>query len=421
MPVAATGAVTALPSAGPLFPHVGIVGLVPDAWTAPWQPRHQVMRRLATFFQVTWVSPAPEWRHALAPREAGDPYPVPGLAVYRPPRWLPQVYRPAAAGRLLLRARLRQVRRGLARRGATRTVLYLWRPGFADALDTPHDLSVYHVDDDYAFDPDHVGLPPREREVLERVDRVVIHSPGLMDLKGGVHPHTAHVPNGVDFHAFAAAHPEPADLAAIPRPRAGYAGWLKPQLDWALLDAVAARHPGVSFVLVGAAKHTDRLEADPAWRSLVARPNVHRLGAKPPEALAAYPGHFDACLMPYRLDRYTDCIYPLKLHEYLATGRPVIGTPIRSLRDFAGVVALAAGPEAWDAALREALGPGAMAPDAVAARRRVARAHDWWTLAGRIATLIAEPLGLATPPIATRAAAEAGLPSGHSAPLEVAP
>ncbi len=385
----------------PLFPDVGLVGFVPDRWTMPWQPRHQVMRRLAEFFQVTWVTPPLEWRRILRPRRREDPNPLPGLELYEPPRYLPLVYRPATVGRLFEHGRLRQIRRRLASRGATRLVIYLWRPHFAGALAAPHDLSVYHIDDDYSFDQARVGMGPGELDLLRRVNQVIIHSPRLMELKGGVNPRTVWVPNGVDYAAFAAPGPEPADLAAIPRPRVGYAGWLKPQLDWGLLDAVAARCPDLSFVLVGRAKQVDELGS---YRAFLARKNVFSLGEKAPADLAAYPKHFDVCTMPYVVDRYTDCIYPLKLHEYLASGRPVVGTPIRSLQGFREVVALATGPDAWCEALRGALSPSPDDRERTRQRQRVARAHDWWKLTGRIAEVIAAGLDL---PDADRIAARA--------------
>jgi hypothetical protein len=40
----------------------------------------------------------------------------------------------------------------------------------------------------------------------------------------------------------------------------------------------------------------------------------------------------------------------MKLHEYLATGRPVVGMPIRSLQVFDDVVTLARTPAEWSAA-----------------------------------------------------------------------
>lgn len=62
------------------------------------------------------------------------------------------------------------------------------------------------------------------------------------------------------------------------------------------------------------------------------RPNVHFLPLKSQVELAAYPQHFDVCVMPYTLDRYSRSTYPLKLHEYFASGRPVVSTPIEAVR-----------------------------------------------------------------------------------------
>lgn len=377
----------------PLFPDVGVIALVPDRWSWFWQPRHHVMQRLAAFFRVAWMHPAAEWRESYrgGPRSSGVGA-VPGLVVYDPPRYLPTIYRPRSLAARLQRARVGQARRLLERLGARRFVLYLWRPSYAAALATPHQLSVYHIDDDYSFDPGRVGVTDEEAGLIRQVDRVVIHSPGLMELKGDLHPRTALVPNGVDFRSFSQARPEPADLSAIPRPRIGYAGWLKPQIDWELLDRVATAAPEWSFVLVGPTKAPERI--GPALARLATRPNVHWLGAKAPLELAAYPQHFDVCVMPYQVNAYTNCIYPLKLNEYFASGRPVVGSPIRSLVECAGAIGLAGTVDEWLAALRAALANG-RDPAGTEARQAVARAHDWWIIAGRIAELIAEGLGLA--------------------------
>jgi len=68
---------------------------------------------------------------------------------------------------------------------------------------------------------------------------------------------------------------------------------------------------------------------------------LHFLGGKPTQSLGAYPQHFDVCLMPYVIDDYTRYVYPLKMHEYLAGGKPVVSSPIRSVEDFKHVIALA--------------------------------------------------------------------------------
>jgi len=60
-----------------------------------------------------------------------------------------------------------------------------------------------------------------------------------------------------------------------------------------------------------------------AVASLARQPNVHFLGGKRIGELPGYTQHLDVCAMYYALNDYTKFIYPLKLHEYLATGRPV--------------------------------------------------------------------------------------------------
>jgi len=67
----------------------------------------------------------------------------------------------------------------------------------------------------------------------------------------------------------------------------------------------------------------------------------------------------------------------LKLYEYLASGRPVVGTRIRPLEEFAGLVSLASNPTDWSAAMAEALRPGADTPECRATCLVMARQHDW--------------------------------------------
>jgi len=128
--------------------------------------------------------------------------------------------------------------------------------------------------------------------------------------------------------------------------------------------------------------------------TLSRRPNVHFLGAKSSAELAQYPQHFDVCTMPYVVDGYTDNIYPLKLHEYLACGRPVVGTPIRSLKDFSQVIiGLASGLEEWSAALSAGLALQSASSAAASARQAVASQYDWSVLIHRIAATICAQLG----------------------------
>lgn len=384
------------PIAPPLLPDVGVLALVPDEWNLTWQPRQQVLLRLARYFHVVWVNPPRHWRwweRQDTGRAVPGPEPVGGadrFVVYKPR--LPLFYRPPRLARLMQGLRLNRARAILVRRRCTAILLYLWRPQFADALDlVPFTQSYYHIDDEYSFLERETPLSDEERRLIGAVDQVFVASRGLLAGKGGINGHTAFVPNGVDFRAYAAPWPEPPELATIPRPRIGYTGVIKPQLDWPLLDRLTAARPDWSFVFVGPVQREATTLA--AVAELGRRANVHFLGFKAPEALAAYPQHFDVCMMPYRINHYTNQIYPLKLHEYLASGQPTVGTPIATLTAFAEVVTLARGPRAWVEGIERALAPAATAAEKRATRQSVAREHDWELLVHTIARTMAERLG----------------------------
>lgn len=374
--------------------NIGVIALVPDLWKSFWQPRHQVLMRLSRYFQVVWVTPAHHWQEAASRFRNGEPVvksaaESTGLTIYQPEFWLPTFYRPQWLAEGTSRLRLKRARDVLVSRGSQKIVLYLWRPEFAYALSAAaFDLSCYHIDDEYSFSPVETALDQKETRLIAAVDQVFIHSPGLLRKKGKINPHTTYVPNGVDYQAFSTAAPEPSDLASIPRPRIGYTGWIKRQLDFPLLLQLSKRHPDWSFIFVGPQKDSHP-EIIPWIRNLRSLPNVHFLGGKSTQELCAYPQHFDVCMMPYVVNDYTNCIYPLKLHEYLATGRPVIGTKIRSLDEFSEVVALASVPDEWSAAISTTLNRAASDIGSRAARQAVARQYDWDNLVRQIAATIA--------------------------------
>jgi glycosyltransferase involved in cell wall biosynthesis len=376
---------------GPLLPSVGVVALVPDQWDSHWQSRHHVLSRLARYFHVVWMNPVggsgrlrSSW---LRTRKEG------AFTVYEPGRWLGKVWtRPRllpVGGRL----QLWQVVAALRRAGCRLTLLSVWRPEFAPALDFgKFDAACYHVDDEYSFSGTEVALGAAEASLLARVGQVFIHSPALLERMGHLNPCTAFVPNGVDFDQFATRVSEPAALATIPRPRIGYAGAIKKQLDLDLLTHLALRHPGWSFVFVG--PQSPHPEVPGFVADLGRLPNVQFLGGRPHKEVAAYVQHFDVCLMPYVQNAYTRYIYPLKLHEYLAAGRPSVGTRIRTLEDFVDVVTLASTPDEWSAAIGRALEPAADTPERAAARRAAARRHDWGQLVATIARALASLVNL---------------------------
>jgi uncharacterized SAM-binding protein YcdF (DUF218 family) len=162
------------------------------------------------------------------------------------------------------------------------------------------------------------------------------------------------------------------DLAALPRPVAGYVGGLHQWVDQDLLAAVAAKLPRVTFALVGP-EQTD-------VSKLKALPNVRLFGQRAHAELPRYVQGFDVGLVPYRITEYTANVYPTKLNEYLVMGIPVVATDLSEIRRFNAehgeVVRVASSVDAYADAIAAAVEE--QSPDAVKARRiEVAESNSW--------------------------------------------
>ena len=396
--LAAAGARHPKPDDGRRHPSVGLIAFTPQVWGTAWTSRNHVTMSLGRSVRAVWLSPAPEWRVARPWRPVpsdrlGPVPPIPGFSVDHP-RWHEvTAYRPPALVDALLRRRLRRVAGSLRRAGCTHLIAYLWRSSFlAQSRLIPFDQTVIHLDDEHSFSEREQPVSEREAEALAAADLVFLSSPRLVERKGRFNERSYLFPNGVDLAWYREQAPIPDDLAAIPQPRLGYTGFLRKMLDWPLLLELARRRPAWQFVFVGAqAAHELPEEA----RRLRALPNAHFLGYRKSPEMVAYQQHFDVALLPYAVNDYTNCIFPVKLHEYLAAGAPTVGTPIRSLVDFRSVIEVADGIGEWESAIEKSLAPGQRDADRTAARRATASRYDWDRMADAAAALMLSRLGLA--------------------------
>lgn len=163
-----------------------------------------------------------------------------------------------------------------------------------------------------------------------------------------------HLPNGVAFRRFARPAALPPAPAGMPSggPVAIYVGALDEWFDEALLAAAARALPDWRFVLIG----PPRLP----FAALRALHNVTFLGPKPAAEVPAHLWHSTVGIIPFRRTPLIETVQPLKLHEYLAAGIPVVATPWRELEvlrermDPAVPLALAPRGSEFAAALRAA-------------------------------------------------------------------
>jgi glycosyltransferase involved in cell wall biosynthesis len=376
-----------------------IVGLAPNSWHGQWVNRQQLLSRLGRKHKVVystgawsiWDRLSPQWRAAtLGGRfEHAD-----NVAIDEPPKLLLRWPKIRAFDEMVVRAHGRRLRRYAA---ADRSPLLalVFHPTYVEyRRHLRADLLAYHAYDLFEGTPGwDASMEKMERTLLKEADLVTAVSSSIAErLREKVDREIRILPNGVDLEAFdrskgnALAIPD--DLARIPRPRLGYVGSLHPQVDYALVAELAAARPEWHFVFVGGRGTAVDARAAREIEQCEQRQNVHFIGERHRNDVPAYISNMDANLMVYRLaDRtWIKAIYPLKLHEYLAAGKPVVSADIPSVREFAAVVRIASGKEDWLRALDQALQSGGTGTEAerlaVAASNtwdaRVARLDEWF-------------------------------------------
>jgi glycosyltransferase involved in cell wall biosynthesis len=221
---------------------------------------------------------------------------------------------------------------------------------------------IYQVSDKYdANRMDHRTsghvIADMHADLLARADLIYYSGRKLIEEETAARPEVAAkarlLEQAVDFDHFASATARqwavPDDIARVPRPRLGYFGAIESWLiDQELVRHVSRRRPDWHWVFLG-------LKA--ARLSIEDLPNVHYLGSKPYAEMPRYAAQFDVCVLPWVTDNeFVSYGSAIKVREYLATGKPVVITPLYEYERLDGILRISRGYDDFILRVEDALG-----------------------------------------------------------------
>jgi glycosyltransferase involved in cell wall biosynthesis len=186
--------------------------------------------------------------------------------------------------------------------------------------------AVYHCIDDFTAVTyplvSSTTIADMEADQCRQVDYIFTRTQSLTKNKKKLNQQTHYLPGGVDTVQFDPTQIQPdTTITQLPRPIIGFVGTFDNRVDVDLLQQAATVLPDYTIIFVGPIKH--HVASNKAIYNL---PNVVFLPAQPHTAVPAIIAAFDICLIPYQRNPYTQGLSPIKLYEYLAMGKPVIGT-----------------------------------------------------------------------------------------------
>ena len=137
-------------------------------------------------------------------------------------------------------------------------------------------------------------------------------------------------------------------IARIPRPRLGYFGAIEPWLvDQELIKRAARERPGWQWIFIGNKSRGVEIET---------LPNTHFLAPVPYQQLPRYAAGFDVCVLPWdTAHSFTSYGSAIKVREYLATGLPVVISPLPEYESMGKVLRIARSHDDWFRLVEEAL------------------------------------------------------------------
>ncbi len=200
-------------------------------------------------------------------------------------------------------------------------------------------FSVYYCVDDYSALPtvDKEQIRAVDQQLTEKADLVFVSALTLLDAKEKMNKNLVYSPHGVDVEHFGRAATAELPVAERARdlkhPVIGFFGLLEAWIDLDLLHHLAKSRPSWTFLMVGrVAVDVSRLEK---------LGNFVFVGPQPYPSLPSWAKAFDVAIYPGGKNEFVRNANPLKIREYLATGKPVVSVYSREVERFAEVVRIA--------------------------------------------------------------------------------
>lgn len=242
--------------------------------------------------------------------------------------------------------------------GRNRRQVFVFLPfatpvAFADML--APDQWIYARRDDYGEDPNLRHLLNLEDEISKRADLVITAGKMLAAKCRGLEHKVLDIPGLVDFPAFF----RPVAEKTTNDPLCCYFGHVNERVDLALLQMVARNF---RLRIIGIVRGGWPVGSPGEILGMVPYGRV-------PDMLFAA----DVVVIPYRLTGFSRSIFPYKIFQAFAQGKPIVATRLPALEHFSHLLYLASSPEEFLRLISLAAAEGI---NVKLQRQEVARQHD---------------------------------------------
>lgn len=207
-------------------------------------------------------------------------------------------------------------------------------------------------------------------ELAGLADVVFTTAQALYDLNRSLNSQVYMLPNAADFLHFNTPvdiHPTLNPFKSDNKPIIMYIGAVASWLDWDLLDQVISACPHYNFIMIG-----PLYNIKPTKQLL--KPNLYYLGNQDYKDLPGFSQYADVCINPFLINEMTVGVDPIKVYEYMATGKPIVSTPLPELIKYNEIMHIADTSDAFINAINQSIA----SPTWQRSQRiEIAQEHSW--------------------------------------------
>jgi len=215
-----------------------------------------------------------------------------------------------------------------------------------------------------------------EKKAIQQADITTVTSTELKNIwqKDAKEIHL--VPNAADIDLFKKTIQQkferPEEIKHVSNKIIGFVGNLDAdRIDYQLIKKVAEKHSDKTILLIGPNNNTELAELE-----IDKLPNVIMTGSINIKDLPPYLHYFDVAMIPFKLNKLTKSIYPLKINEYLAAGRAVVATDFSwDIRSFNDIIDIGTSHDAFIQLIDKAIAENSI--ENVEHRVNVANSNTW--------------------------------------------
>jgi uncharacterized SAM-binding protein YcdF (DUF218 family) len=209
-------------------------------------------------------------------------------------------------------------------------ITFLATPLINDFIEnSSHVLKIYYSSDNHEMASQNKKFLFSERDIINSSNLVFVTSQKLYEKFKNQNKNIFKIPSGVELEKFDKINEDiiPEDIKKIPKPIVGFIGGINNKIDIDLILSSAKNLKNYSFVMIGESENN-------LVKKLSIEKNIFFLGKKDHSVLKNYVKNFDCGIIPYKINKFTDAIYPAKLNELLALGKPVVSTNIYEMNSY---------------------------------------------------------------------------------------